>query len=224
MTHFNGPLVDPMKAVFSDGMNTPFIVKAYDGLLSQPDLLFESFPDEDDVYWHDMKEVGLKWSLQRKNSPDFVPFLQCYGCWSRLYAEVMSERFVNWCHLLFPHFNPKDVRETQFELSLMPKNGGHILPHADTPKKIVTLVIYLGPPQETGAFECFRHKTDPDGDFGYTQPGWEDVETILKVPYIPNRGVFMKRRNNSIHAVRPVDFDRKTLTINLIGDPDAPDY
>lgn len=217
-------LTDPLKVSLTNEMNEPFVVKAYDNLLTSHDLLAESFPNENDLYWHEMNEVGKKLSLQRKNSPDFLPFLQSYGVWNRLYAEVMSEQFVKWCHVLFPHFEEKDVRETQFELSLLPKDGGHILPHADTPKKIVSLVIYLGEPQETGAFECFRHRTDPNGDFGYSQPDWDDVETVLEVPFVPNRGAFMKRANNSLHAVRPVDFDRKTLTINLIGDRNVPNH
>jgi hypothetical protein len=111
------------------------------------------------------------------------------------------------------------------EFSMMPAEGGHIVPHTDAPEKVVTLVFSMVRPGEWGAewgggTDMLRAK-DPRRSFNYLNQylGFDDVEVIRTFPFEPNQAVLFVKTFNSLHCVRPMtgpgEAMRRTLTVNL---------
>jgi hypothetical protein len=121
---------------------------------------------------------------------------------------------------------PKSGLSARFEFSMLPAEGGFILPHTDSPQKIITLVITILPPGEWnpsfgGATEVLRPK-DIKNNYNYKNKylGFDDVQTVATFEYVPNNCVIFIKTFNSLHAVRPMKASdprlmRKTLTINI---------
>ncbi len=115
---------------------------------------------------------------------------------------------------------------TRFEFSMLPADGGHILPHTDAPSKIVTLVVSMlregeWDPAFGGGTDVNRPK-DPSRGFNRVndQAGFEDVEVLDTFEFEPNQAVVFVKTFNSWHSVRPMkgagtSTMRKTLTINI---------
>jgi len=114
----------------------------------------------------------------------------------------------------------------RFEFSMMPADGGGILPHTDDPKKIVTIVLYMPEDGEWdrawgGGLEVSRPK-DPTQSFNFINRklDYADVEEVRTFDYAPNLGIIFIKTFNSWHSVRPMQGAgaqalRKTLTINI---------
>jgi hypothetical protein len=112
----------------------------------------------------------------------------------------------------------------RFEFSALPVDGGHVIPHTDTPTKIVTLVVSMlreGEWQTSfgGGTDVNRPKTDR---LRYNQmnrlAGFDDMEVLHTFDYTPNQAVIFVKTYNSWHSVRPMTGSghrdlRKTLTI-----------
>ena len=112
----------------------------------------------------------------------------------------------------------------RFEFSALPVDGGHVIPHTDTPTKIVTLVVSMlreGEWQSNfgGGTDVNRPKTD---QLRYNHmnrlAGFEDMEVLHTFDYAPNQAVIFVKTYNSWHSVRPMTGSghgdlRKTLTI-----------
>lgn len=111
----------------------------------------------------------------------------------------------------------------KMEFSELPVGGG-LLPHPDTPKKALTAVMYFTPDawhqSWGGEFEVLRHKSRPMDDFTGSNQRWEDVETVMAIPYCRGRTVIMRRTPWSLHGVRPIrcpaGFTRDSVTLNWI--------
>ncbi|MGH8596871.1 MAG: hypothetical protein ACREXT_09465 [Gammaproteobacteria bacterium] len=116
---------------------------------------------------------------------------------------------------------------TRFEFSMLPADGGRVIPHTDNPEKIVTLVVSMCREGEWsgnygGGTDVVRPKdesllfdqlNDRDLDFA-------DVETVDSYSYLPNQVLMFVKTFNSWHAVEPMrgpagGLMRKTLTINI---------
>jgi hypothetical protein len=114
----------------------------------------------------------------------------------------------------------------RFEFSMLPADGGHILPHTDSPSKVITLVVSMidegeWDPAFGGGTDVNQAK-DITHNFNQTnaQGRFEDMEVIDTFEFTPNQAVIFIRTFNSWHSVRPMtgagsDAMRKTLTINI---------
>ena len=114
----------------------------------------------------------------------------------------------------------------RFEFSMLPAQGGFILPHTDSPQKIITLVVGILREGEWnssfgGGTEVLRPR-DTTANFNYKNKWLEfdEVETLTTFDYEPNNCVVFIKTFNSLHAVRPMtaqdpNLMRKTLTINI---------
>lgn len=117
------------------------------------------------------------------------------------------------------------VLGARFEFSVLPGDGGHILPHTDAPQKLVTLVLSMldeGEWREEwgGGTEVLR-AADPGVAFNKMNRylAFDEVERVRSLPFQPNQCVVFVKTFNSLHAVSPVrggsDVLRRTLTINI---------
>jgi hypothetical protein len=118
-----------------------------------------------------------------------------------------------------------DGLKSRFEFSAMPARGGHILPHTDSPQKIITLVVSM---REAGGWESsfgggteVMRPTDPSKNFNLKNRylTFDEVETVREMPFDSNQCVIFVKTFNSLHGVRPMtgppDVVRRTLTINI---------
>ena len=115
---------------------------------------------------------------------------------------------------------------SRFEFSMLPADGGHILPHTDSPGKIITIVVSACQPGEWnpsfgGGTDVNRAK-DTKLQFNYVnrQAGFEDMEVLDTFEFRPNQAVVFVKTFNSWHSVRPMrgtgsPLMRRTLTINI---------
>lgn len=114
----------------------------------------------------------------------------------------------------------------RFEFSMLPADGGSVMPHTDSPTKIVTLIISMiqdaeWRPEFGGGTEINRPK-NAQMIFNQLnrQADFDEVETIDAFPFTANQAVVFIKTFNSWHSVRPMtgagsDALRKTLTINI---------
>ena len=114
----------------------------------------------------------------------------------------------------------------RFEFSMLPADGGHILPHTDAPSKIITLIISMlnegeWNPDFGGGTDVNRTK-DRRHNFNWlnTQGRFEDMEVLDTYHFTPNQAVVFVKTFNSWHSVRPMQGAglpamRRTLTINI---------
>lgn len=114
----------------------------------------------------------------------------------------------------------------RFEFSMLPADGGHILPHTDSPTKVITLVVSM---VDEGEWDpAFGGGTDVNQarDIRYNfnqvnkQGRFEEMDVIDTFEFTPNQAVVFVRTFNSWHSVQPMkgagsDAMRKTLTINI---------
>jgi 2OG-Fe(II) oxygenase superfamily len=211
--------------------------------------LVDTFPQAD--LFRFMGHHGDKWSLSEVNNPDsYYKFLRSNPDWNRLFAEVKSKDFIDQVlHALaqskinlglHPPTGDGWLRRrwdvvlgrksfarlrARFEFSMMSAEGGHILPHTDSPQKHITLVVSMVRPGEWdktwGGGTDLMRPLDPSENFNllnrYLQ--FDQVETIGTMDYEPNQCVIFIKTFNSLHAVKPMSGPRavmrRTLTINI---------
>jgi hypothetical protein len=112
---------------------------------------------------------------------------------------------------------------------MLPAAGGSVIPHTDSPGKIVTLVVSMvGDDEWDPAFGGGTDVNRPkDVRLAYNelnrQAGFEDMEVLDTFEFTPNQGVIFVKTFNSWHSVRPMTGNgsgamRKTLTINIEAD------
>jgi hypothetical protein len=114
----------------------------------------------------------------------------------------------------------------RFEFSMLPAAGGHVIPHTDSPGKIVTLVVSMvGEDEWDPAFGGGTDVNRPkEVRLAYNelnrQARFEDMEVLDTFEFTPNQGVVFVKTFNSWHSVRPMagngsEAMRRTLTINI---------
>jgi hypothetical protein len=217
------------------------------------DRLVQTFPVVD--LFRFMQYHGDKWSLSEVNNRDrYFAFLSATPEWKRVYDYVKSAGFVrDVLAMLLRHkidlglppapeaaCSAPGLRArlrallggteepglgARFEFSMMSAAGGHILPHTDSPQKVITLVMsMLGPgewDQEWGGGTDLMRPKDPSDNFNFHNRylGFDQVETIDSMAYEPNQCVIFIKTFNSLHAVRPMrgpsGVMRRTLTVNI---------
>lgn len=213
--------------------------------------LVETFPPAE--LFRFMQYHGDKWSLSEVNNPDrYHAFLDSNRDWKQVYDYVKHRRFIQdvlatlVSHKIDLGLKAETVQgkshgllerirqllrgsapklRARFEFSMMSAEGGHILPHTDSPQKIITLVMAMLRPDEWdpvwgGSTDVMR-PLDPSDNFNFLNRyvGFDQVETINSMPYEPNQCVIFIKTFNSLHAVRPMcgpkEVMRRTLTVNI---------
>ncbi len=109
---------------------------------------------------------------------------------------------------------------------MLPADGGHILPHTDSPSKIVTLIVSMLHEEEWNS--AFGGGTDvnrpKDVHLSFNQlndqANFEEMTVLDTFEFTPNQAVIFVKTFNSWHSVRPMTGKgsgamRKTLTINI---------
>jgi hypothetical protein len=200
-----------------------------------------------------MQKHGDKWSLSELNNPDrYYRFLGDSRDWKQVYDEVKSRGFIT--HVLemlaqskidlglapaTQHTGLRKLRSralellgrkggelrARFEFSMMSAEGGHILPHTDSPQKHITLVVSMVRPGEWdqgwGGGTDRMCPLDPSDNFNLLNRylRFDQTRTIGTMAYEPNQCVIFIKTFNSLHAVRPMtgpkEVMRRTLTVNI---------
>jgi hypothetical protein len=202
-----------------------------------------------------LPKVGHKYSLSEKyNGNAYREFIRSSGPWRELHAWIKSDRFIPVvmdalkAHHIDLGQKPlsgakralKAVRNvararrrplpprlsTRFEFSMLPADGGYIMPHSDSPSKIVTLIVSMARegewrPAFGGGTDVNRPK---DMRLAFNrmnvQADFEEMEVLDTFEFTPNQVVVFVKTFNSWHSVRPMTgtgspLMRKTLTINI---------
>jgi hypothetical protein len=211
--------------------------------------LVDTFPPAD--LFRFMQYHGDKWSLSEVNNPDlYYKFLHSNLDWKRLFNEVKSKDFIDQLlHALVQSKIDLGLTSTasggtmrrlrdillgrkssgrlraRFEFSMMSAEGGHILPHTDSPQKHITLVVSMVRPgawdQAWGGGTDLMRPLDPSENFNLLNRylKFDQAETIETMAYEPNQCVIFIKTFNSLHAVKPMtgpkDIMRRTLTVNI---------
>ena len=201
------------------GIDDPFRVRYYDQAMDCGlwERLADTFPTESEMA--SFNSVGLKNRLCDRDA-GFAACIADRPEWGSFVAWLRKNFLrVASTSLSLPSIGKSTVR---FEFSSLPGQGGEVMPHPDTEKKVATAVIFFDRDWDGswgGAFEALRHRSMPDADWTDRQCGWDEVDTVLAVNVGPNRVALMKRQHNSLHGVRPLTAprSRRTVTVNLIG-------
>jgi hypothetical protein len=115
---------------------------------------------------------------------------------------------------------------SRFEFSMLPANGGHVLPHTDAPGKIITLVVSVVRQGEWnrafgGGTDVNRPKEARHSFNLLNQRAeFDDMEVLHTFEFEPNQAILFIKTHNSWHSVRPMtgnsaEMMRRTLTINI---------
>jgi hypothetical protein len=215
--------------------------------------LVDSYPPRELFAY--LPKVGHKYSLSEKyNGDTYTKFIKSHAPWRELHAWIKSDAFVPavMAALKAHHIDLgqkplsgakrtlKAVRNlargrsrplpprlsTRFEFSMLPADGGYIMPHTDSPSKIVTLIVSMTrdgewSPHFGGGTDVNRPR---DVRFMFNrmnaQAGFDDMEVLDTFEFTPNQVVLFVKTFNSWHSVRPMSgtgspLMRKTLTINI---------
>jgi hypothetical protein len=223
--------------------------------LMEPDLYREFLANYPSSEWFlYIEKLGHKYSLSEHFNPEmFRKYLRSNPLWNDFNKWIKSRDFVRGVvdalseHSLDVGFNPdmtviKQLRKrvthsgrltcsaarlvSRFEFSMLPAAGGHILPHTDSPSKVITLVVSMVDEGEWnpafGGGTDVNQAKDVKRNFNQTneQSRFEDMDVIDTFEFTPNQAVIFIRTFNSWHSVRPMTgMDsgamRKTLTINI---------
>jgi hypothetical protein len=202
-----------------------------------------------------LPKVGHKYSLSEKsNGGAYADFIRSNAAWRELHAWIKSDAFVPAVmdvlkahHIDLGHKQLSDAKRalktvknlargrgrplpprlsTRFEFSMLPADGGYIMPHTDSPSKIVTLIVSMAGEDEWNP--TFGGGTDVNRPRAThlafnrmnAQAGFEEMEVLDTFEFTPNQVVVFVKTFNSWHSVRPMTGSgsplmRKTLTVNI---------
>lgn len=201
-------------------------------------------------------KVGHKYALSEKlGSEAYHRFLRCEPLWRSFHAWIKSEAFIVEVmdvlrargidlgyrappparrrlikalkHALERSQKPRPRRlSARFEFSMLPADGGSVLPHTDLPSKIVTIIVSMVGEGEwnpaIGGGTDVNRPLDPRQIFNRlnARGRFEDMEVLDTYAFQPNQAVIFVKTFNSWHSVRPMTGSgspamRKTLTINI---------
>lgn len=217
------------------------------------DELLASYPPEE--IFTTLDKVGTKFTLSEKfNGVQYAEFIRSHAAWRAFHAWVKTDDFIaRILDVLAERHIDLGVRtnlgsvqrfakrartlmqggtalkaarlRTRFEFSMLPGNGGCVIPHTDNAAKMITLVVSMVRPEEWnpawgGGTEINKPK-DMAKSFNRTnrQLGFDEVETLDTFAFEPNQAVLFVKTFNSWHSVRPMTAEpsvrRRTLTINI---------
>ena len=203
----------------------------------------------------DLSKVGYKYSLSEKyNRRQYFQMVRSNPLWKEFYHWIKSDAFIQGMldalkerHLDLGYkqrpLTQRLVRRitklgkgqlcdcnsrlgARFEFSMLPADGGHVLPHTDSPGKIITLILSIlnegeWDPSFGGGTDLNRPKeTRLMFNRLNKQAKFEDMEVLATYNFTPNQVVIFIRTFNSWHSVSPMTAKgssvmRRTLTINI---------
>lgn len=231
----------------------PYPICLIEGVLPDTDYraLAASYPPIE-IFEH-MPKLGDKYSLSERNNPKgYRDFIARHPQWGRVHDYIKSEGFVHDVMSLLKEHNvdlgfgkfavrrasgkvraslssrlmQRSELSARFEFSIMGGQGGHIRPHTDEQKKVVTLVVSMTSPGEWdnawgGGTQVCMPK---DRTLLYNQINryleFDQVDVLKNFPFNPNQCILFIKTYNSWHQVTPIAAPpgaplRKTLTINI---------
>jgi hypothetical protein len=140
--------------------------------------------------------------------------------WAKLLRDVFAMGRL-------PRVHPQ--LHTRFEFSMLPSDGGCVLPHTDSPGKLITLVVSMvaegeWDPSHGGGTDVNQPR-DPRRSYNQLNRNlaFDEVEVLDTFDFVPNQCVLFVKTFNSLHSVRPIRAPgprrmRRTLTINIEAD------
>ena len=219
--------------------------------------MLKNYPDRELFAY--LAKVGHKYSLSEKSNPKaYHNHIKAHPVWRDFHGfvksksfikdvvDALAERHVDLGYKKLP--TPakrlwKLVRNlsrgtldagrpslaARFEYSMLPAEGGYVIPHTDSPGKIITMVVSMvdegeWDPALGGGTDLNKPK---DLKLTYNelnrQAEFDEMEVLETFEFTPNQGVIFIKTFNSWHSVRPMtgkdtDAMRKTLTINIEAD------
>lgn len=216
--------------------------------------LSESWPD--DTFFEFRPNLGKKYSLSENvDKKKYFQFINSSPEWKDLHnwinngtfiAETMHALMENHIDLGFreeikgikkylkiiksrikgrnPYIGRRFIARMEFQM--MPADGGCILPHTDTPAKVVTLVVSMQKPGEwTSAFGggtdiCTPVSNHHAYNYLNQQAQFKDMNTVDTYEFGSNQAVVFIKTYDSWHQVKPMkgqdsSMMRKTLIINI---------
>lgn len=112
----------------------------------------------------------------------------------------------------------RGVRSLNIETEAMPMRdfaGYSIGPHTDSPKRLITMMVYLSEDSDHGHVgRSFYAPKDPFTlAVGHTHHGFDKFEQVGAARYLPNSAFGFLRSDNSFHGVTPMqdEYQRDTV-------------
>ena len=196
--------------------------------------------------------LGNKYSLSEINNPDkYHSFISASPLWTSFHQYIKSPDFVKgvldllrdnnlklglentpvkqkdagFLSAVGGRLSKKPYISTRFEFSMLKGNGGYLLPHTDSPSKVITLVLTICKKDEWklayGGGTDINEPLDEKKYFNYLneQLKFEEVKVLKTVEFEPNQIMLFIKTFNSLHSVSPIKAPentlRRTLTINI---------
>lgn len=214
----------------------------------------EQWPDKHRFEY--LPRLGDKYTLSEScHGREYHQFVRSSPLWSRFDAWIRSPAFVTeTMHALQEHHidlghreGVTKLRQTiknlralargrsshrgarltgSWEFQMMPSVGGHILPHTDSPGKIVTMTLAIISPNEWDAAWGGGLDVNRPRDIRHAynqlneQAAFDDMEIVDTLEFTPNSGVVFIKTFNSWHSVRPMrgkdpNAMRRNIIINI---------
>ena len=212
--------------------------------------LVETFPNKD--LFEFKKDLGKKYSLSEINhKKKYFDFIKKKKIWNDFYNFIKTKSFREQIFDMLKQnqidlgltidkeknlknstinklkniiFMKKIKLNSRFEFSMMDTDLGHILPHTDSPNKLVTIVIPILDDkweEKWGGDTCILEPIDENKSFNYQNKylKFDEVKTINKMKFEKNSSTIFIKTFNSLHCVYPIKGPsgsfRKSLTINI---------
>jgi hypothetical protein len=216
--------------------------------------LLDNYPDHS--LFQFIAKQGNKFSLSEKNNPrEYEKFVRSNAVWRDFRKWIKSESFIvgiaealraQGIDLGYAGAWPLRRRlrkmarslmrgrldagppnlSARFEFSMLPADGGTVVPHTDAPGKVVTIVVSMvadgeWDPAWGGGTDVNRFKDAQRGfNWANRQASFDEVEVIDTFDFLPNQAVLFIKTFNSWHSVRTMTEPgskamRRTLTINI---------
>lgn len=214
--------------------------------------LLGTYPEQ--ARFVDLETIGRKLTLsERYNAKQYADFIRLTPVWRDFHDWAKSRDFIDYTlsclakkSIILGKFSTgqgslgklakainilrgrryRSSLSTRFEFSMLPADGGYVIPHTDQPSKLVTLVVSMVGEGEwnpaIGGGTEVNLPTDTRLDFNRMNrtAEFDEMETLHTYAFAPNQAVIFVKTFNSWHCVRPMkakgsDAMRRTLTINI---------
>lgn len=246
MRYLNIDAADFLYQPFPIGLAAPVMDESLYG------ELLSTYPPLDRFVY--LEAIGHKYTLSEQyNRSEYLSFIHGSPAWRDFHAWVKSQDFLEYVleslakqHIDLGEFRygktlatklsslnrlllgkrHRQILTARFEFSMLPADGGYVIPHTDQPSKLVTLVVSMTSPGEwdpkLGGGTDVNQPRRPDLAFNRLNKiaEFEEMEVLSTFPFAPNQAVVFVKTFNSWHSVRPMSGQgsnvmRRTLTINI---------
>lgn len=216
--------------------------------------MLRDYPDHELFAY--LPKVGHKYSLSEKsNHKAYQDIVQNRPIWREFHTliksrtflkqviEALLERHIDLGYKKLPTTSKRLVKfarnllrghldagrsplNARFEFSMLPADGGFVIPHTDSPGKIITMVVSIldkdeWDPAFGGGLDVNQPK---DQTITYNELNnraeFDEMAIVDTFDFTPNQAVVFIKTYNSWHSVRPMTGKgskamRRSLTINI---------